>query len=119
MRFVEVAGRVEGAPQLDPTQLQDDDATDADAVAAYRLKSNVNGVGKLLAGGAGARRRAQQWAALPPTERSLQLLLSGPRLPVLRSQDSPVSQRPTPHLPCSAGGLWQPVVLGSPAAPWC
>ena len=53
MRFVEIAARVEDAPQPDPTQLQDDDATDADAVAAYRLKSNANGVVQLLAGGAG------------------------------------------------------------------
>lgn len=53
MKFVEVAALVEGAPQPDPTQLQDDDAKGADAVAAYRLKSSANGVGKLLAGGAG------------------------------------------------------------------
>lgn len=53
MRFVDVAALVEGAPQPDPTQLQDDDVADADAVAAYRLRSNANGLRKLLAGGAG------------------------------------------------------------------
>lgn len=53
MRFVEVAARVEGAPQPDPTQLEDDDLADLDAVAAYRLRSNANGVRRLLAGGAG------------------------------------------------------------------
>ena len=53
MRFVEIAARVDGAPQPDPTQLEDDDATEADAVATYRLKSNATGVGQLLAGGAG------------------------------------------------------------------
>ena len=53
MRFVEIAERVEGAPQPEPTQLQDDDATDADAVAAYRLESYANGVVQALAVGAG------------------------------------------------------------------
>lgn len=53
MKFVELAERVAGAPQPDPTKLQDDDAADADAVAAYRLKSNATGVGQMLAGGAG------------------------------------------------------------------
>ncbi len=53
MRFVEIAERVDGAPQPDPTHFSDDDATDPDAVAAYRLKSNATGVGSLLAGGAG------------------------------------------------------------------
>ena len=53
MRFVEIAERVEGAPQLDPAQLQDDDVADADAVAAYRLEANASGIGQLLAGGAG------------------------------------------------------------------
>lgn len=53
MKFVDVAALVEGAPQPDPTQLQDDDIADADAVAAYRLRSNANGLRKLLAGGAG------------------------------------------------------------------
>ena len=53
MRFVNVAARVQGAPQPDPSPFQDDDATDPDVVAAYRLKLNATGVGNLLAGGAG------------------------------------------------------------------
>lgn len=54
MRFVEIAELVEGAPQPDPTQLQDDeDDTNPDAVAAFRLKSNATGVGQILAGSAG------------------------------------------------------------------
>lgn len=55
MRFVEIASRVEGALPPDPAQLEDDDAADAapDAVAAYRIKSNGNGVVKALAAGTG------------------------------------------------------------------
>lgn len=53
MHFVSIAERVDGAPQPDPTPFEDDDATDPDAVATYRLKSNATGVGSLLAGGAG------------------------------------------------------------------
>lgn len=53
MRFVELAAQIEGAPEIHPADLDDDDAADADAVAAYRLKANANGIGKLLAGGAG------------------------------------------------------------------
>lgn len=52
MRFVEVAERVEDAPQPDATQLQDD-ATDPDAVATYRLISNANGVRRLIVSSAG------------------------------------------------------------------
>jgi len=44
MRLHEVAPRVEGAPRLDPTQLQDDDATGPDAAAAHRPESNSDGV---------------------------------------------------------------------------
>lgn len=53
MRFVEIASRVDGAPQPDTAQIEDDDSTGLDAVAAYRLRSNASGVGQLLAGGAG------------------------------------------------------------------
>lgn len=53
MKFVEIAERIEGAPQPDPSQLEGDDATDAEAVASYRLKSNATGVGQMLAGSAG------------------------------------------------------------------
>jgi len=53
MKFVAVAALMDGAPQPDPTQLQDSDATDPDAVAAYRLRSSATGVGTLLAGSAG------------------------------------------------------------------
>ncbi|HEU5216818.1 MAG TPA: helix-turn-helix transcriptional regulator [Gaiellaceae bacterium] len=53
MRLVDVAARVEGARQPDPTHFEGDDATDPDAVAAFRLRSNANGIGNLLAGGAG------------------------------------------------------------------
>lgn len=52
MRFVDVASRIDGAPQPEPTEPRDDDSTDVDAVAAYRLKSSSAGVAHVLAGGA-------------------------------------------------------------------
>lgn len=51
--FVEIAGRIEGAEQPDPTPFENDDATDPEAVAEFRLQSNTNGVVQILAGGAG------------------------------------------------------------------
>lgn len=54
LRFVDLAARVEGAPQPDPTKLEDEGDPDADTVAAYRLESASTGVGGLLAGGAGS-----------------------------------------------------------------
>jgi len=56
MRFLEVAGRIEGAPQPSQTPLQHDDATDAvaDEEAASPLKAASDVVGQLLAGGTGS-----------------------------------------------------------------
>ena len=54
MKFVNIAERLEGAPHSEPTQLQKDDATDADAVVAERLESCTNGVLHALSLGAGS-----------------------------------------------------------------
>lgn len=53
MRFAAIAARVEGAPQPGAIELDGDESAGADAVAAYRLRSNASGVVQLLAGGAG------------------------------------------------------------------
>lgn len=52
MRFVEIAGRLEGAPPPDPPQLEGDEVSDAEA--AFQLKVTSYGVEHALAGGAGA-----------------------------------------------------------------
>ena len=54
MPFVDLAGSVEGAPQPDPSPLQDDDGgEDAETQAAVRLKITSHGIAHVLAGGAG------------------------------------------------------------------
>jgi transcriptional regulator with XRE-family HTH domain len=53
MRFVVIAGRLEGAPPPDPPQLEGDEVSDADAEAAFQLKVTSYGVEHVLAGGAG------------------------------------------------------------------
>lgn len=57
MKFVGVAQQIEGAPQPDPMDLQDDDMTedttqDPEAQAAFRLRAWSHGVASVLAGGA-------------------------------------------------------------------
>jgi transcriptional regulator with XRE-family HTH domain len=54
MRFVETANLIEGAPQVDHTQLEDESSeADATAVAAFRLGSNASGLQQVLVGGVG------------------------------------------------------------------
>lgn len=53
MRFVEIADGVQGAPQPDTTQLQDEHGADAAGKAKSRLKFTSYGVAHVLAGGAG------------------------------------------------------------------
>lgn len=52
MPFVELAKTIEGAPLPDVHGLDGGDDADPDTVASFRLKSNANGVGQLIAGGA-------------------------------------------------------------------
>lgn len=55
MRFVEIAGRIENAPQPDPTPLQDEaESDDAAGEALARIKVTSYGIAQVLAGGAGA-----------------------------------------------------------------
>jgi hypothetical protein len=49
MKFVEVAGRLEGAPEPDPRQLEGHELSDADAEAAFQLKATSYGVEHVLA----------------------------------------------------------------------
>lgn len=53
MKFVAMAAGIDGAPQPDPASLQDDDAADAQAEAAGRLRFTSYGIAQALAGGAG------------------------------------------------------------------
>lgn len=53
MKFVEIAGQIDGAPQPDPEGLEVDDVDDAQAEAQYRLQFTSFGIAHVLAGGAG------------------------------------------------------------------
>ena len=119
MRFVEIAARVDGAPQPDPTQLQDDDATDADAVAAYRLKSNSNGVVQLLAGGAGgaAAGAAVGSAAAYGTFVAVASFGTASTGAAISGLSGVAATNAT--LALLAEGRWRPAVRVWPAAPWC